>query len=480
MEPVYDRAQLLLERNQPNDVLMMLQPVLNQNFNDPYALELLGHALYQRGEFGMAANIYKQAHCLRPNPDVLTNLGACFKQVDDLRSAEETWDMALELQKKPHKRAELYANIGGCYTANGTPDKALHFYGKSLEIDPANKVTVYNTCWPYLECRNWAEGFKAFDAGFSCGVRSMRRYGDVPAVDITKSPEDMRAALIGKRVIVWGDQGLGDEIMAASCVPDLIRDAKEVTFDCHPRLRNLFARSFNIECTGTRKTSNIEWFRDRKFDIAVPITTLMTIYRSNQAWPGTAYLKAERKKHKRRGMPRIGVSWAGGVQSTRAHVRSMPLQVLSPMIRAIPSEWISLQYHDSASSEICRFEESHGIHVKHMPDTLLAQDYDKTASLVAGLDLVITVCTTVMHLAGALGVPCWVMTPNRAPWVMGIEGNDLPMYGSVRQFRQKKDEPDWTGVIARITHDLETSGGLLTSEQIAELDNITLSVEAAE
>lgn len=457
MEPVYDRAQLLLERNQPNDVLAMLVPELNRNFNDPHALELVGHAHYQLGAFGLAANIYKQAHVLKPNADILTNLGACFKQVDNLKAAEEAWELALEMEKVPHKRSGLLANIGGCYTANATPDKALGFYAKALEADPSNRIAVYNTCWSHLEKRDWAKGFRAYDSGFTCGVRNVRTYDRVHSIDTERTWAEMRNAVTDKRVIVWGDQGLGDEIMAASCIPDLMMDAKEVTFDCHPRLRNLFSRSFGIECTGTRKTSNIEWFRNRQFDVAVPITTLMTMYRSHGNWPGTPYLVSD--KLQTAGFPRnkplkIGISWAGGVQSTRAHVRSMPLSTLEHLIRSIPADWYSLQYHESAAPEVCRFEESTGIRIKHFPDTLLAHDYDKTASLVAGLDLVITVCTTVMHLAGALGVPTWVMTPHRAPWVMGIEGTDLPMYRSARIYRQVKEEPDWSGVISRISGDL--------------------------
>jgi hypothetical protein len=289
----------------------------------------------------------------------------------------------------------------------------------------------------------------------------MRTYEGVQPIDVRKSPEEMRADLKGKRVIVWGDQGLGDEIMAASCIPDLIADASSVTFDCHPRLRDIFTRSFGIECTGTRKTSNLEWLRGRQYDVSVPITTLMTIYRSNGEWPGAPYLRAPAMKlaGDRSFMPYIkrpiGVSWAGGVASTRAHVRSMELKSLEPLFLAKDAEWYSLQYHDSASNEVLRFEESHGVHVKHFPGILTAENYDRTAELVSGLDLVITVCTTVMHLAGAMGVPCWVMTPNRPPWVMGIEGDTLPMYRSVRLFRQRPEEKDWSGVHARIIDALQ-------------------------
>lgn len=482
LDPVYERAELLIERNQPNEVLASMSQKLSKDFNNPIALEFMGHAYYLRGEWGAAANIYKQAHCIRPSADVLTNLGACFKQTDALGEAEEVWNLALGMEtagkNRPHKRSELLANMAGCYTANGTPDKAIELYKRSLEADPTNRVAYYNMCWPYLEQRDWAKGFRAYDAGFTSGVRTMRTYDRVPAVNVDMSPAEMRQSLVGKRVIVWGDQGLGDEIMAASCLPDLIRDAKEVVFDCHPRLREIFARSFGIECTGTRKTQNIEWFRNRQFDISVPITTLMTIYRSSGEWLGTPYLVHRHDTEQDVG-PRknIGLSWAGGVQSTRAHVRSMKLDALAPLLAKSNADWHSLQYHESASVEICRLDESHGIRIRHFPDTLLAQDYDRTMSLVAGLDLVITVCTTVMHLAGAMGVPCWVMTPHRAPWVMGVNGDDMPVYRSVRQFRQQPDEKDWSGVIWRIKEALQ--GGddvarLLTSDEMSALDNITI------
>lgn len=452
--PLYERAMLLLERNQPNDVWAMMSPLLSKNFTDPYALEILGHAAYQRGEWGVAANIYKQAHAIRPNVDVLINLGACFKQIDALKEAEDVWRLALEMDAPPHQRSGLLANIAGCYTANGTPDKALEIYREALKVDPSNRTAHYNTCWSLMEKREWAEGFKAFDSGFLCGVRTMRTYDQVESVDVRQSAGEIRAKLKGKRVIVWGDQGLGDEIMAASCIPDLMADAKEVVFDCHPRLRDIFRRSFGIECTGTRKTNNIEWFRGRQFDISVPITTLMTAYRSD-GWPGTPYLKPGSTSPRLSTLPKIGLSWAGGVPSTRGHVRSMELKALAPLIKSVSADWYSLQYHEIASNEVCRFQESDGIRLFHAPATLLAENYDRTADLVSSLDLVITVCTTVMHLAGAMGIPCWVMTPNRPPWVMGIEGDTMPMYRSLRLFRQTPEEKDWSGVIGRISEALQ-------------------------
>ena len=75
-DPIYERAMLMVERGQPNEVLASMSQELSKNFNNSAALELLGHACYQRGEWGLAANIYKQAHCLSPSADILTNLVA--------------------------------------------------------------------------------------------------------------------------------------------------------------------------------------------------------------------------------------------------------------------------------------------------------------------------------------------------------------------------------------------------------------------
>jgi ADP-heptose:LPS heptosyltransferase len=133
----------------------------------------------------------------------------------------------------------------------------------------------------------------------------------------------------------------------------------------------------------------------------------------------------------------------------------MPLKALKPLVSSFKADWHSLQYHESAAPEVCRFEEETGIRIAHYPGALTAENYDRTAALVASLDLVITVCTTVMHLAGAMGIPCWVMTPHRAPWVMGTEGDDMPMYRSVRLFRQRSDEADWSGVLSRISAELQ-------------------------
>ena len=116
-------------------------------------------------------------------------------------------------------------------------------------------------------------------------------------------------------------------------------------------------------------------------------------------------------------------------------------------------EFVSLQYTDCADE--IRMVNEMGYDIKQF-DAVKADDYNETAKLVKSCDLVITVCTSVVHLAGALGVPCWVMTPRAPAWRYGISG-PMPWYRSVRLYRQAETAVDaWIPVVQKVGLDLET------------------------
>jgi hypothetical protein len=155
---------------------------------------------------------------------------------------------------------------------------------------------------------------------------------------------------------------------------------------------------------------------------------------------------------------RVGISWTGGQKEGRIRTRSIPL----PWWKSIldnPCEFISLQYTD-AEAEL-RVMDGLGYDIKRCPE-VFEHDYVETAKLVMSCDLVISCCTSVIHLAGALGVPCWVMAPNKPAWRYGVKGK-MPWYRSVRLYRQPKDN-DWMPVIQRVGLDLSE---LLKEQQAA-------------
>jgi hypothetical protein len=184
------------------------------------------------------------------------------------------------------------------------------------------------------------------------------------------------------------------------------------------------------------------------------VADLPGLFRNEGAdWGGDAYLKAMPVLKTGSG-PRIGISWTGGTKRTRIDLRSLPLRTLEPILQAREdAQWFSLQYTENAAREVCDFEEHTGVRLSHFPGWVETFDYDSTASFVASLDLVITVCTTVHHLAGSLGVPVWTLVPSRPSWRYQLHGETLPWYKSARLFRQERDG-DWTGPIQRVADEL--------------------------
>ena len=148
---------------------------------------------------------------------------------------------------------------------------------------------------------------------------------------------------------------------------------------------------------------------------------------------------------------KVGVSWRGGSAKSRSGMRSLTLDALS-FIFAVPgAAFISLQY-DAPILEIQEFNERSGFELVHFQQAI--DDYDETAALVASLDLVISVCTAVIHLGGALGTPVWVLAPTVPEWRYGISGEAMPWYPLNRVLRQP--EPgDWNSVIARAAAELK-------------------------
>jgi hypothetical protein len=147
---------------------------------------------------------------------------------------------------------------------------------------------------------------------------------------------------------------------------------------------------------------------------------------------------------------KIGVSWAGGTRRTGRARRSTMLEDWLPVLRLPGVQYVSLQYTD-CRADIARLREQHGIDLAHWQEAI--EDYDETAALVTALDAVASVCTAVIHLAGALGRPTYVLVPWWPGWRYLFEGEEMPWYPSVRLMRQQQPS-DWGAPIARLAAEL--------------------------
>lgn len=443
--------------------LQQLSDVLNTEFFHAEALFLLSGVMMAKGKHGLAAVLAsaaidaRQATEKKPFPEAMTAFGAAHKMVGNREMAEKVWLETLKVETLPKERSKLWHNISGLYINEGQPGKALAYCDKALKEDRHNTETWVHRGMACLEMGRWRDGWHGLGQVYRAGTLQRRTYRDLPEWD--GKPD--------RAVIVYGDQGVGDEIFFSECLRDLIGMSRLVTFDCHPRLVNLFKRSFpEIAIHGTRKnvSGGMEWVDDCEADCSICLSQLPGCFRNEGGWSGEPWLKAAPDIPESSPdiaktppdivrLPRIGISWTGGTKNTHQAYRSLDIAALEPILRARPdAQWFSLQYTPDAARQVCELEERTGIRISHFPGWVECFDYDRTASFVASLDLVITVCTTAHHLGGALGVPTWTLVPKRANWrYCGGGGESLPWYNSARLFRQDKDG-DWTGPINKAVY----------------------------
>jgi tetratricopeptide (TPR) repeat protein len=260
--------------------------------------------------------------------------------------------------------------------------------------------------------------------------------------------------LEGRRLLVWSEQGLGDQIMYAGMFAELA--AQGAVFESHPRLASLFARSFAPATVLARGDARLAAM---PFDFHAPMSALGEYLRASwEAFPRHAgYLKpdAERRAAWRARLDglgaglKVGVSWRGGTAHTGGAARSSTLDDWRALLGLRGARFVSLQY-GKCEPEVERLRAG-GVALAHWPEAI--DDFEECAALVSELDLVVSVTTTVVHLAGALGKPVWVLVPARPGWRYLLEGEAMPWYPSARLLRQSR-EGGWPAVISRAAGEL--------------------------
>lgn len=427
-----------LAKNYP-EAERLYDMLLTQNHDNAYLLATLG-TLYihdDRKRYGAAISFLERAAAKLKTSDVLCNLAVAYKFAEMHDKCLETFKRACE--KNPS--AAALGNYGALFVGVGNPDEAIRISNRAIAIDPNCAVAHWNKGLALLEKGEFAEGWDEHEWGLESKIRIDRKIKDLPMWDGTK----------GKKIVIYGEQGLGDEIMFASMLPEIIEDTT-VIFECHRRLKTLFEHSFpGLVCIGTRENTDITWQEEYELDARLSIGSLGKMLRRDRAsFPGTSYLKADALPKGEKF--RVGISWTGGMKAGRIVARTVPLGWWKPILDVPNVEFVSLQYTECEAD--INAMKAHGYDIKVMDEFVKADDYYETARLVASCDLVISVATSVYHLAGALGVPCWVMVPNKPAWREQMAGG-IPWYRSVRAYRQPQgDAGAWLPVVDRVSLDL--------------------------
>lgn len=439
----WDKAQALHLDGKFDEAESLYTLLLEQNHENVGLLATLGSLYLQMGKLGLAIHFLEDGIKRgMKDSDVMTNLAIAYKQSGQIEKAHKYFEDSIKDNPTP----EALTNYSGMFIESGQSGKCASLCELAIEGNPELPVAHWNLAISLLGDGIWERAWDEHEWGLkSLKLREDRKLIDVPMWDgPEKSP--------GKTVLVYGEQGLGDEIMFTSMLPDLLKTNK-VIYECHKRLFTLFKKSFpEVHFYGTREDKEIYWAGNHKIDYRLPVGSLGRFYRrSRQAFPGTPYLKAE--PFPKGNKFRVGISWmGGGAKLGRVQKRSVPLTWWKSILDLKDVEFVNLQYTDSKDD--IDIIEALDYEIKCVDAIVKAKDYYETARLVASCDLIISVCTSLVHLAGALGVPCWVMTPKYPAWRYQNSGG-MPWYRSVRLYRSPDVKQDaWIAVIERIAFDL--------------------------
>jgi tetratricopeptide (TPR) repeat protein len=450
MGKAYDMREELDEAIACLKRALELDPGLSECF------QALGWIYVKQKKHREAMQMYESLLEVDPdNVDGQHLLGFCLVRTEEYAKGVELFTKVCE--RTPASFIAGRVNLANAYFHTGSFDAALRVYDQILAQEPNHFEARWNKAHLQLAAHRFEEGWRNYE--FRTYLNTLWGPRLFPYQPWPGEP------LEGAALLVISEQGLGDEIMFASCIPDVLRRAKRVVIECNERLEALFRRSFagtEIHPKRVKKEArSLAWLkRVGHIDYQVYMGTLPVLLRNRWSdFPAhQGYLRAdpERVAYWKARLAalgpgrKIGLSWRGGTADTRRAMRSISLERLLPLLQVPGCRFVSLQYGD-AEDEVAQFSARSGVPLAHWQQAI--DDYDETAALVEALDLTVSVCTSIIHLAGALGRPVWVMVPAVAEWRYGRRGDRMPWYPSVRLFRAQQIDA-WEPVIAALGREL--------------------------
>ena len=415
----------------------------------------LANALIGQGRFADAERAARDALVLdERKAEAWLFLGHALREQARIDAAEAALRKALELAPQ---NVMVHLTVGAFFQAcRADSEQAVASFREAQRLDPEEPGGHFNESLLRLARGDFSRN--AWDQ-YEWRRKSPRR---AVAYKKFSAPEWDGEPAPEKSLLIYGEQGVGDEIMFASIVSDAAARAGRCVLACDPRLRDLFARSFErLECIGwARQDSAGSAPEIRGVDFVIPMASLARLFRTRrEEFPRAAgYLVADplkvaawRARLSELGPgPYFGLAWHGGLWNTGRARRSLELSQLVAAIDGTNAKWVSLQLGadrtaiDAATSQA-------GARIASWPEALAL--IDDTAALISALDGVVTVCCWIVHLSGALGRPVLVLAPFSAEWRYGVTGEEMVWYPSVRVLRQPRFD-DWDAVLAALRQKL--------------------------
>jgi len=406
---------------------------LKPSYVDAYSN--MGEALQASGRFKEAIKSCQQAIKIDPNfSGAYYNLGNSMVNVGQIKEALDCYNKAIKI--KPNY-PEAFLNMGNALRDMGELDSSLKFFKHAIKIKPDYSDAYYNESLVHLYKKNFKKGWSKYEWRLE-----RREYTfDLQTSKKTRWKESKKG-----RVLLWPEQGIGDEVMFSSIITELYKKTDKLLVQADERLIPLFKRSFSKDI---EFYSSIKCIDENDYDYHIPYGSLPEYFRqtiesfenSSKGWLQASDLKTKDLRSKlllEDNQNLIGISWHSTAKRTGLQKRSMSLNHLATSLYSKNVRLISLQYGD-VDNEIENLFAETGIKVIQVKDINNMNDIDDLAALISACDKVVSIDNSTAHLAGALGKDTQVILPYSCDWRWGDALEKSYWYSSLKLYRQSQN-----------------------------------------
>ena len=402
---------------------------LKQNPSDTEMANTLAGALYLQNKFEEATYITEKLVELSPDDGLKFNLAKCYHSLEKMEKAEK---LVRELYEKNKDNKEYALELSAYLSMLGRYDEAEEIL-KTLELD--NRVK-FNLGWHEMRKKNFLKGFEFRSFG-----SFENAWGSEYKLDISKEKRYRKGESINdKIVLLLNEGGLGDEIIFARFAQIIkARGAKKIIMSCDKSLVDIFNRIPEIDLA-------LPYDEAKKidYDFYIPMMNAPNLLELNSPnenikfpyiFPKKELVEKWEKKLNNiaKGKLKIGIRWAGNLEFEAGQFKTMDVNLLVKLNKY--GQLFSLQ-KGSRSKQL-----PHNFDVYDLKDELTS--WDETLAIISNLDLVVSSCTSIVHMAGAMNIPCLVLTSIIPYFTWAVQERTTDWYSSVKLFRQKK-LGDWS------------------------------------
>ena len=346
--------------------------------------------------------------------------------------------------------AAFRSGEGMILTRLGRFEEAVTAYDDARRLTPDDRLLEANQSWPLLGAGRFSRGWRQYETLFDAGARRPNRHFGVPRWDGGPQPG---------RLLVWREQGIGDEIRCASMIPDTLALADDVVVECEPRLVSLLRRSFPGVDVRAEQSGAIP-----DFDVHCPMHSLpahvrpdVDSYRRQGPYlvPDAALVAKFAELVSDDGRLNVGVSWRSMALATKRLSHYTVLDEWGPILQTDGIRFWNLQYGGSEllETERAAVRERFGVDIEVIEGLDYTDDMESLAALITNLDVVVSVGTAVACLAGAVGAPVLLLSVDFDPFRFGQP--DYPWFRGTQVMARHPEAP-WAPVMERTAERLTT------------------------